>query len=66
MNAAQLGAIASIITALSVLVNAIANSRGRNRINGKIDDLHDQVKTSNGSTIGELVEQIAPDHPTSG
>lgn len=57
MNASQLGAVASVITALSVLVTAVANARGRRTIREQIETVHDQVKTSNGRTLGELVEE---------
>ena len=41
-----------IITAIGVLLTGIATVRNRQRI----QDVHEQVKTSNGLTIGELAE----------
>jgi hypothetical protein len=58
--------IGTIANSGILLLTAYFNSRGRDRINKKVDasvakveQVHNEVKTSNGTTIGEAVEHVA-------
>lgn len=58
--------ITSIGTLIGVLVTAYITVKKVNEVqdnqaanSAKIDDLHDEVKTSNGHTLGQLMEDTA-------
>jgi uncharacterized membrane protein YhiD involved in acid resistance len=56
MNADQLWATAGIITAIGVAIPAVIGAVATVHGNRTIEQVHDAVRTSNGQTIGELVE----------
>lgn len=57
MTADQLTAVAAVLVALTSFVNAVAGIVGRRRLGVKVDDVHSEVKTSNGRTLAVLAER---------
>lgn len=56
MTGDQLFGLSSVITAVSLITGqAITFAQGR-RVRKGVDAVHDAVRTSNGHTIGELIE----------
>lgn len=63
MDANTIIAISSIVTPLTVMVATITVARMQGRTNTNVNlgnlatqEVHDAVRTSNGQTIGELIE----------
>jgi hypothetical protein len=54
---------AALIAAVGSVATAIIAGRNGKRLNDtkqKVQDVHDEVSTSNGHTLGQLVEQNLP------
>lgn len=50
--------LSAIITVGGSVAVAVITTR-QNRTENKVNTIHEQLKTSNGSTVGELVEKVA-------
>lgn len=48
--------LGALITATAAAIVSIIVALRQNPIARKVDDVHEAVKTSNGTTIGEIVE----------
>ncbi len=60
LSLVDLNTVIGLITAMGVLLTGVGTFVNSNRIRDNkesIQDVHDKVKTSNGRTIGEIVEQ---------
>lgn len=57
MDAGTWVGIATLITALGTAVAAIIAAFGQNRTNVKVDAVHDEVKTTNGKTLGQIATE---------
>lgn len=57
MDASTWVGIASVIAAVGAAVAAIITAMGQNRTNMKVDAVHDEVKTTNGKTLGMIASE---------
>ena len=48
---------AQILTAAGVLLGSVASLRGQRTIRSKVDDVHNEVRTVNGLTLGNLADR---------
>lgn len=56
MTAADYVGIAGLITSTGAVIVSILVAVKQTGTNQRVDDVHDQLRTSNGRTIGEVIE----------
>lgn len=51
-------AIATLITAVALLVSTLLNGRRIKTVDTKIDEVHTEIKTANGLTLAQLGDAV--------